>query len=64
MRFTRRLTRGDVRPERPLSAASYVMIHGNYTENFSTAGCVAVPDSVMDILWQYVPLGTKVTIGA
>jgi len=42
----------------------YVMIHGNYTENFSTAGCVAVPDSVMDILWQYVPLGTKVTIGA
>ena len=41
----------------------YVMIHGNYTENFATAGCVAVPDSVMDILWQYVPLGTKVTIG-
>lgn len=29
--------------------------------NFATAGCVAVPENV--ILWQYVPFGTKVTIG-
>lgn len=41
----------------------YVMIHGNYTEGFSTAGCVAVRDAVMDVLWTHVPLGTKVTIG-
>lgn len=41
----------------------YVMIHGNYTEGFSTAGCVAVRDAVMDVLWAHVPLGTKVTIG-
>ena len=40
------------------------MIHGNYHEGISTAGCIAVSDSVMDILWPYGEIGIKVTIGA
>lgn len=40
-----------------------IMIHGNYQKGISTAGCVAVSDDVMDILWPYGQLGIKVTIG-
>ena len=39
------------------------MIHGNYHEGGSTAGCIDVRDSVMDILWPYGEIGIKVTIG-
>ena len=42
----------------------HIMIHGNYHEGGSTAGCIAVRDSVMDILWPYGEIGIKVTIGA
>lgn len=42
----------------------HIIIHGNYHEGVSTAGCIAVRDSVMDILWQYSEIGIKVTIGA
>ena len=42
----------------------HIMIHGNYHEGVSTAGCIAVSDSVMDILWPYGEIGIKVTIGA
>lgn len=41
----------------------HIMIHGNYKEGVSTAGCIAVSDSVMDILWSYGQLGIKVTVG-
>lgn len=40
-----------------------IMIHGNYQKGVSTAGCVAVRDDVMDVLWPYGQLGIKVTIG-
>lgn len=40
-----------------------IMIHGNYQKGVSTAGCIAVNDDVMDILWPYGQLGIKVTVG-
>ena len=40
-----------------------IMIHGNYQKGIPTAGCVAVSDDVMDILWPYGQLGSKVSVG-
>ena len=40
-----------------------IMIHGNYQKGVPTAGCVAVSDDVMDILWPYGQLGIKVSVG-
>lgn len=40
-----------------------IMIHGNYQKGIPTAGCVAVSNDVMDILWPYGQLGIKVTVG-
>lgn len=40
-----------------------IMIHGNYQKGIPTAGCVAVSDDVMDILWPYGQLGIKVSVG-
>lgn len=40
-----------------------IMIHGNYQKGIPTAGCVAVSDNVMDILWPYGQLGIKVSVG-
>ena len=40
-----------------------IMIHGNYQKGVPTAGCVAVSDNVMDILWPYGQLGIKVSVG-
>ena len=40
-----------------------IMIHGNYQKGVPTAGCVAVSNDVMDILWPYGQLGIKVTVG-
>ena len=45
----------------PLGGA--IMIHGNYQKGVPTAGCVAVSDNVMDILWPYGQLGIKVSVG-
>ena len=39
-----------------------IMIHGRGGDRDWTAGCVAVDDDVMDILWEYGDLGTPVTI--
>lgn len=41
----------------------HIMIHGNYKNGVSTAGCIAVSNDVMDILWKYGQLGIKVTVG-
>lgn len=40
-----------------------IEIHGNRYEGGGTAGCIAVDDEVMDILWQYCVLGVPVTVG-
>ncbi len=40
-----------------------IMIHGNYQKGIPTAGCVAVSDDVMDVLWPYGQLGIKVSVG-
>ncbi len=40
-----------------------IMIHGDYQDGVATRGCVAVPNEVMDILWQYAALGVRVDIG-
>lgn len=39
-----------------------IMIHGCGSSSDWTAGCVAVENDVMDLLFDYCPLGTKVTI--
>lgn len=40
-----------------------IMIHGNYQKGIPTAGCVAVSNDVMDIIWPYGQLGIKVSVG-
>ena len=40
-----------------------IMIHGNYQKGVPTAGCVAVSNDVMDIIWPYGQLGIKVSVG-
>jgi hypothetical protein len=39
-----------------------IMIHGIGSHEDWTEGCVAVNNNVMDVLWQYCPLGTPVII--
>ena len=39
-----------------------IMIHGHGSASDWTAGCIAVDDDVMDILWQHTGKGTVVTI--
>ncbi len=39
-----------------------IMIHGHGGAGDWTAGCVAVDDDVMDILWQTCPIGTAVEL--
>lgn len=40
-----------------------IEIHGNRYPGGVTAGCIAVDDSVMDVLWQYCQVGVPITIG-
>lgn len=40
----------------------YIEIHGDKNGR-GTAGCIAVDNSVMDILWEKCPLGVPITIG-
>lgn len=39
-----------------------IMIHGHGAASDWTAGCIAVENEVMDILFEYCPLRTKITI--
>ncbi len=39
-----------------------IMIHGHGGRSDWTAGCIAVDNAVMDILWKYCPLKTPITI--
>lgn len=40
-----------------------IEIHGMRYEGGGTAGCIAVDNEVMDILWQYSMIGVPVTVG-
>jgi len=40
-----------------------IEIHGGYAEGAATHGCVAVDNSVMDILWDKCAMGTTIQIG-
>lgn len=44
----------------PLGGA--IMIHGCGSSSDWTAGCIAVDNDVMDLLFEYCPMGTKITI--
>lgn len=39
-----------------------IMIHGHGSQTDWTAGCVAVDNDIMDILWEHCGLGTRVII--
>jgi len=39
-----------------------IMIHGMGSSSDWTAGCVAVDNDVMDILWEHCPIGTPIII--
>ncbi len=39
-----------------------IMIHGHGAQSDWTAGCVAVENNIMDILWDNCPLGTPIII--
>ena len=39
-----------------------IMIHGHGSQSDWTAGCIAVDDDIMDILWEHCRMGTKVII--
>ena len=39
-----------------------IMIHGNGGNSDWTAGCIAVDNEVMDLLWEYCSVGTKINI--
>lgn len=40
-----------------------IEIHGDRYPGGVTAGCIAVDNSVMDILWEYCQVGVPITIG-
>ena len=45
-----------------ISLEGKIMIHGHGSHSDWTEGCVAVEDSVMDILWESVTIGSQVEI--
>lgn len=50
------------RPPWDTALGGEIMIHGGGSENDWTAGCIAVEDEVIDILWDACGMGTKVFI--
>lgn len=59
------IARAFARKERPpwdTRLGGAVGIHGHGGGRDWTLGCVAVDDAVVDLLWEAVPLGAKVTI--
>lgn len=51
-----------IRPPWDTPLGGEIMIHGNGCSSDWTIGCIAVEDEVMDLLWNYAGLGTKVMI--
>ena len=50
------------RPPQKTAMGGEIMIHGCGGDRDWTAGCVAVDDDIMDILWQYCPNKTPIII--
>lgn len=50
------------RPPWETALGGVVGIHGGGSERDWTAGCIALSDEDIRILWKYVPMGTKVEI--
>jgi len=40
----------------------FISIHGEPNEEGYTAGCVAIPNDYMDIIWEHCPIETRVMI--
>jgi murein L,D-transpeptidase YafK len=53
---------GGARPPWDTTLGGEIMIHGGGNDGDWTAGCIAVEDTVMDMLWPLCPLGTPVEI--
>ena len=53
---------GGERPPWNTALGGEIMIHGNGAATDWTAGCIAVENEVMDILWQFCRMGTPITI--
>ena len=50
------------RPDWNTALGGAIMIHGCGGSSDWTAGCIAVDNEVMDMLFDYCPIGTKITI--
>ncbi len=60
-RIINAITSGGVPPwNTPLGGE--VMVHGSGAKDDWTEGCIAVDNDVMDILWEYCTVGTKIFI--
>jgi murein L,D-transpeptidase YafK len=49
------------RPPWDTALGGSIMIHGGGATDW-TAGCIAVENDVMDVLWKYCPIGTPIRI--
>ncbi|MDD3244434.1 MAG: L,D-transpeptidase family protein [Eubacteriales bacterium] len=61
----RQIARAQAEKKRPpwnTAIGGQIMIHGHGGDRDWTAGCIAVEDAVMDILWAHCPLGTPICI--
>ncbi len=50
------------RPPWDTALGGEIMIHGGGTSSDWTAGCIALQDEDMDLLWELVPVGAEITI--
>lgn len=60
-----RICRAPERPPWDTPLGGYIMIHGQKSPPMQgdwTAGCIAVENSVMDVLFPLIPIGTPVDI--
>lgn len=52
----------EVQPPWNTALGGEIMIHGHGSQSDWTAGCIAVDDNIMDILWEHCRMGTRVII--
>ena len=52
----------EVQPPWNTTLGGEIMIHGHGSHSDWTAGCIAVDDDIMDILWENCRMGTTVII--
>ena len=51
-----------LRPPWDTALGGEIMIHGGGISTDWTAGCIALTDEDMDLVWEMVPIGTEITI--